>query len=127
MLGEGFAALNAGRLTEAASICQQILTLDRTRVEGHFLVGLVAAEMKDLRTAASAFGSVTKLDPKHTAAWAQLARVFMRLGQPARAEKALEEAVRIGTEDAVVEDLIGVVYSLLGDQKAAKAWYARAV
>lgn len=127
LLGEGFAALNAGRLTDAASICQQILTLDRTRVEGHFLVGLVAAEMKDLRTAASAFGSVTKLDPKHTAAWAQLARVFMRLGQPARAEKALEEAVRIDTEDAVVEDLIGVVYSLLGDQKAAKAWYERAV
>ena len=49
LLGEGFAALNAGRLTEAASICQQILTLDRTRVEGHFLVGLVAAEIADTR------------------------------------------------------------------------------
>jgi tetratricopeptide (TPR) repeat protein len=126
LLREGFAALNRGRPEEAARLCRRILTLDRSRVEGHFLVGLAAAELKDLRTAASAFGSVTKLDPKHAAGWAQLARTFIRLGQPARAEKALAQARKIGSEDAVVEDLIGVVSSLLGDQKEARRWYARA-
>lgn len=127
LLSEGFAALNAGRPEEAARLCRRILALDRACVQGHFLVGLAASEMKDLRTAASAFGSVTRLDPKHAAAWAQLARVFMRLGQPGRAEKALAEAKKAGTADAAVEDLIGVVSSLLGDQRQAKRWYARAL
>lgn len=126
LLHQGFAALNSGKPEEAARLCQRILSLDRSRVEGHFLVGLAASELKDLRTAASAFGSVTKLDPEHAAGWAQLARVFIRLGQPARAEKALAHAKKIGSEDAAVEDLIGLVSSLLGDQKEARRWYKRA-
>lgn len=126
LLRQGFEALNSGRPEEAARLCQRILSLDRSRIEGHFLVGLAASELKDLRTAASAFGSVTKLDPKHAAGWAQLARVFMRLGQPARAEQALARAREVGSEDAAVEDLIGLVSSLLGDQKEARRWYRRA-
>lgn len=126
LLKEGFLALNEGRLHDVGRACQRVLSLDRNCVEGHFLVGLAAAEMKDLKTAASAFGSVTKLAPGHAAAWAQLARVFIRLGHPARAEKALAEAERAGAEDPVVQDLMGVVYSLIGDQKSAKRWYLRA-
>lgn len=126
LLRQGFAALEAGRAEEAAGFCRRALALDRDAVEGHFLVGLVALEMKDLKTAASAFGSATKLDPDHAAAWAQLARIFMRMGQPARAEKALAEARRVESGDPAVQDLIGVVASLLGDQHDAKKWYGRA-
>lgn len=126
LLRRGFAALQAGRSHEAAAICREALAIAPKKVEAHFLVGLVALDLNDLKTATHGFGSVTKLDPDHAAAFAQLARIFMRMGQPARAEKALADAKRAGVKEAPVADLVGVVSSLLGDQREAKAWYRRA-
>lgn len=122
----GFAALQEGKHKDAAELCRKAIAAAPDNPDAHFLVGLVALDMNDLKTAARAFGSVTKLNPEHAAAWAQLARLFMRLGQPARAEKALEEAKRAGVHDAPVADLVGVVSSMLGDQKEARRWYEKA-
>ncbi len=127
LLRDGFAALNAGDAKKAARFCRAAMAIDRRHPEPHFLVGLAALEMNDLRTAASAFGSVVKLAPGHSAGWAHLARIFIRMGQPARAEQALEKAVAGAPGDAATADLIGVVASTLGDQAMAKQWYARAV
>ncbi|WP_411820114.1 sulfotransferase [Hyphococcus formosus] len=127
ILRAGFTALNEGNAKRAAECCRAAMSLDRANPEVHFLVGLVALDMNDLKTAASAFGSVAKLSKNHAAAWAQLARIFMRMGQPARAEQALSKATDAGTDDPAVEDLIGVVASLLGNQYDAKKWYNRAV
>ena len=126
-LRAGFAALQQGRPRDAVEFCRKAILAAPEYPEAHFLVGLVALDMNDRKTAARAFGSVTKLDPKHAAAWAQLARLFMRLGQPARAEKALNEAKAVSPTDAAVCDLIGVVSSMLGDQPEAKSWYLKAV
>ncbi len=123
LLRQGFAALQAGRPREAAAFCRRAIAAEPAKAEAHFLVGLVALDLNDLKTATHAFGSVTKLDPGHAAAWAQLARIFMRMGQPARAEKALSEAKRAGVNEPPVADLVGVVSSLLGDQKEARQWY----
>lgn len=126
-LRQGFAELNAGRPQAAAERCRRILEAAPDLAEAHFLVGLTALAMNDRRTAVSAFGSVTRLRPKHAAAWAQLARLFMQAGQVNRADKALSEAVSHAGSDPVVLDLIGLSCSLMGDQKAARDWYARAV
>jgi len=126
LLRSGFDALQAGRTKEAADYCRRALSKDQSQPQAHFLVGLVAQEMGDMKVAVSAFGSVTKLDPEHAAAWAHLARIFMRLGQPARAESAVLKAIENKPGDAPVCDLIGVVLSLLGDQKKAREWYAKA-
>lgn len=126
-LRAGHVALTAGRFEEASRYCREALALDETSVPAHFLVGLVSLAMNDRATALSAFGSVTRLEPRHAAAWAQLARLFTRAGQPNRADQALAEAVAHAGDEPVVLDLIGAVYSQLGDQRAAKAWYARAV
>ncbi|NWG91182.1 MAG: sulfotransferase [Parvularculaceae bacterium] len=123
LLKRGFAALEEGRPREAAEFCRKAIAADPLKVEAHFLVGLVALDMNDLKTATRGFGSVTKLDPGHAAAFAQLARIFMRMGQPARAERALMEAKRAGVNEAPVADLVGVVSSLLGDQREAEKWY----
>jgi tetratricopeptide (TPR) repeat protein len=126
-LRQGFELLAAGRLPEASACCQRLLGAKPDLVEGHFLVGLIAVELKDTRTALSAFGSVTKLKEDHGAAWANLARLFMQAGQPARADKALEAAVRHHDGNPTVLDLIGSVYGLLGDQHEAADWNALAV
>ncbi|HEX7035656.1 MAG TPA: sulfotransferase [Pseudomonadales bacterium] len=126
-LERAFADLNAGRPEAAADACRRILAAAPELVQAHFLVGLTALAMNDRRTAVSAFGSVTKLAPEHGAAWAQLARLFVGAGQVNRADHALAQAIRHAGDDPQVHDLIGVTCSLLGDQEAARAWYAKAV
>ncbi len=126
-LREGFSLLSVGKLNEASAICQRLLGAKSDLVEGHFLVGLIAIELKKNWTAVQAFGSVTKIDPQHGAAWAHLARLFMIAGQPARADKALAKAVRYEDGNPIVHDLIGVVHSQLGEQREALVWYDRAV
>lgn len=123
----GFQALEAGRPRRAAGHCRDILVRAPKTVQAHFLVGLIALETDDRRNAIHAFGSVTRLDAAHSAAWAHLARLFVLGGQASRADRALREAVRHRSGDPIVQDLIGTVFSLLGEQHQARAWYARAV
>ena len=126
-LRDGLALLAAGRYPEASECCRKVLGARPDQVEAHFLVGLIAIELKQTWTAISAFGSVTKLAPEHGAAWAQLARLFMSAGQPNRADAALAMAIRHPDANGQVQDLIGSVHSMLGDQAAAAACYDNAV
>ena len=126
-LRQGFALLAAGRPEEASECARRLLGAKPDLVEGHFLVGLVAMELRQNWTAVSAFGSVTRLKPDHAAAWAQLARLFMTAGQPARADAALAKAVEHNDGNPLVLDIIGLVYTMLGDQEEASVWIRRAV
>ena len=126
-LRDGFAFLAAGKFDAASQCCKRLLGAKPDLVEAHFLVGLIALELRQTWTAVSAFGSVTKLQEDHGAAWANLARLFMLAGQPARADKALTMAVTHNDGNPVVLDLIGAVYGLLGDQQEASRWIAKAV
>jgi tetratricopeptide (TPR) repeat protein len=126
-LRQGFGLLAAGRLEEASECCRRLLGAKPDLVEAHFLVGLIALEMEQHGTAVRAFGSVTKLREDHGAAWANLARLFMRAGQPVRADAALEKAVQFNDGNPVVCDLVGAVYGMLGDQVEAEKWIDKAV
>jgi len=126
-LRQGFSHLSAGRLNEASECCRRLLSAKRDLVEGHFLVGLIALEMKQTGRAVQAFGSVTKLEPEHGAAWANLSRLFMQFGQAGRADAALEKAVAHNDGNPIVMDLIGTIYGLLGDQREAGSWIQRAL
>jgi tetratricopeptide (TPR) repeat protein len=95
-------------------------------VPAHFLVGLLAAERNDIKTAISAFGSVTRLQSDHVAAWAQLARLSFLVGQTVHAEAALTRAVALGSSDPIVQDTIGGALTLAGDHAGARAWFERA-
>ncbi len=126
LLQRGFNALEAGRVKEAGECARQLLTVKPDLVEGHFLIGLVARQMRDRRTAISALGAVIKLEPDHAAAHAHLAQIFMMAGQPNLGYNALKHAVRHEVGDARVQSLIGNVYFRLGEQDASYKWYSRA-
>lgn len=126
-LKEGFAALNAGQIDRASACVQKVLSVKPDLVEGHFLVGLIALEIKQPGNAIRAFGSVTKLAPGHGAAWANLAKLFVRLGQAGRADAALAKAVEHADDNPVVLDLIGTVHGQLGEHEAAGQWFERAI
>jgi len=126
LLKQGFGELARGNTAAAGGCCQQILEIQPDLVPGHFLVGLVALEAKDRKTAFSAFQSVVKLDKDHAAAWAQLAKLYMSEGQVNRADKALRETRRIRPTDPVVLDLIGTTLSLMGEHSVAQVFYTQA-
>ena len=127
LLKRGYESLSAGRIADAGECCRRVLAAEPKLVQGHFLVGLVALEAKDRKTALQAFGSVTALEPNHAAAWAQLAKLFMTEGQVNRADAALTEATRATTSDPLVQDLLGSVYSLMGEYGLAQDWFEKAV
>ena len=127
LLREGYALLSRGQFRAAAACCQKLLAARADLPEAHFLVGLIAQESGDSRTAVSAFGSVTTLVPAHAAAWAQLARLYARLGHIRRADDALARAVTHQDGNPAVLDLIAVTYGMLGDQDQAAPWHERAV
>ncbi len=126
-LRQGFNYLSAGRFDEASECCRRLLGAKPDLVEAHFLVGLIALELRQNGTAVSAFGSVTKLQDDHGAAWANLARLFMIGGQAARADAALKKAVKHNDGNPIVLDLIGAVHGLLGDHEEAGKWIDKAV
>lgn len=126
LLKQGFVMLSQGRIQEAATYCKQVLKLKPDLVQGHFLVGLVALEAKDRKTALHAFGSVVELEPRHAAAWAQLAKLFISDGQASRADAALAKAIENNPTDPVVQDLVGTIYSMIGEYGLAREWFEKA-
>ncbi len=126
-LKRGYDALNRGDFREAGACSQLILKYMPKMPEVHFLIGLIGIESRDWGTATRAFKNVVALDEAHGAGWAQLARAFVTSGQYANAETALKRAEALPTRDPLVMDVIGTVFSLLGDQPAALSWYDKAV
>jgi tetratricopeptide (TPR) repeat protein len=126
LLQKGFNELNRGNIREAAACCQKAIRIKPDLVQAHFLVGLVALEGKDRKTAFQAFGSVTKLQSDHTAAWAQLAKLCMSDGQVNRADSALKNALKHSSKDPMVLDLLGTVFSQMGEHKRAQECFEQA-
>ncbi len=122
----GFEALQKGNFKDASAAAKLILKYKPELAQPHFLVGLIAVQMEDWGTAQQAFGSVVELDKKHAAGWAQLARAQTRTGHYNSANEALAHAERYGSEDPLVQDLIGSAYEVIGDQNKALTWYERA-
>lgn len=125
-LRAGFKALNENRTKEASECCRKLLTAKPDLVEGHFLIGLIALHKNDRKTAFSAFGSVTTLNKEHSAGWAQMAKLCMSDGQVNRADKALAEAVKHEAGDPLIQDLIGSIYSQMGEHSSARTWLKKA-
>ncbi|MEM6486191.1 MAG: sulfotransferase [Pseudomonadota bacterium] len=126
-LREGLAHLNHGRINEASACCRKLLSAKPDLVEAHFLVGLIAREIKETGNAIQAFGSVTRLKPDHGAAWANLAFLLVRAGHAGRADAALAKAVAHADNNPHILDLIGQVHGQLGEHEIAGGWYERAL
>jgi tetratricopeptide (TPR) repeat protein len=126
-LRDAFRALTEGRPEDAGALCRRVLAAAPELAEAHFLVGMIALELGDRGTARSAFATVTRLRPRHGAAWAQLAWLHARAGRALEAQRALLEAQAHAGSNPAVADLIGTTSTLLGDPSTARDWYRRAV
>ncbi|NVJ97607.1 MAG: sulfotransferase [Alphaproteobacteria bacterium] len=125
-LRRGYEALMRRDFKEAGNCCNLVLKYRPKQVEAHFLVGLVGIESGEWITARRAFRNVVSLDENHIAGWAQLARCCAKMGQFSVAEETLNKAEAGNPSDAMVLDVIGNVYSVLGDQEKALIWFDKA-
>ncbi|MDZ7627330.1 MAG: sulfotransferase [Parvularculaceae bacterium] len=126
LTAQGFDALKARRLTEAEGFARRALAAEPSRPAAHFLVGLLAIEKKDWRTGIAAFGSVTKLNPKDSAAFAHLAQLLQRAGHFDRADDALARALQGEIANPDVADIVGSVLTAFGRHREAEAFHHRA-
>ncbi|MFM7118768.1 MAG: tetratricopeptide repeat-containing sulfotransferase family protein [Gammaproteobacteria bacterium] len=126
-LVDAYAALQAGDLGTTGALVRRVLDAAPALVEAHFLVGMVALELRDHRTARSAFSTVARLRPRHDAAWAQLAWLHARGGRTADARAAIAEARAWFGGNPAVADRIGAASALCGLHADALAWHRRAV
>jgi len=118
-LERGFKALMERNYGEANDCANFVLKYMPELAQAHFLVGLLALETGDWGVARKAFSTVVTFKDDHAAAWAQLARVLVKTGNFNNAESALKKAVKHGSEDPLVQEVMGTVYSLMGDQVRA--------
>ncbi len=127
LLKQGFEALDHARTDVAHQCARRALSINNQHAGGHFLVALVAFNQKNYTVARQALMSTVSLDPLHAAGWSQLARVCILTGQYNNAADALEKALAQNPKDPIVQDIIGTVFSLLGDQESALTWHNKAV
>lgn len=126
-LADAYQALQAGDLERSGRLCRRVLDAAPDLAEAHFLVGMVALELNDLRTARAAFITVTRLRPRHGAAWAHCAWLEARAGRIREARADLVHAMANGVDSAAVADLVGTTLALCGDHDAARSWHERAI
>jgi cellulose synthase operon protein C len=90
------------------------------------MAGAVEANSGSLLQAQAHFAKVLQLDPNLRLARTNLARVNLRLGQPARALETVQPLVGPEKDDAEALSLAGDAALQLSDARAAESFYSRA-
>ncbi len=127
LVEKGFAALGAGDQQLAADLCRKALAERPDMARAHYLAAVIALEGGDRNMAQQALETVVRLKETHSAAWAQLARLFLTSGDFAKAEGCLINAVNTEQGNPAVQDLIGTVFRLAGNIEASGQWHQKAV
>lgn len=127
LLQSGFIALGDGDLARAAEICREAIGMRNDMPRAHYLAALIALRSDDWRTAEQALEATVRLNEKHAAAWAQLARLYATSGRIRLAEASLHNAAGTERENPATRDLIGTVFRLAGNPRAALEWHQKAV
>ncbi len=92
----GFA--NAGRLKEAAQICEARLRRSRTSAQAYYLLGLVRDASGDA-SAMDCYRKALYLEPNHYESLLQMALLLERNGNPSRARVFKNRALRLKPRD----------------------------
>lgn len=87
---------DAGRLDDAARVCETVLQRHGTSVEAHYLLALVRDALGETQQAAAEYRRVLFLAPGHQDAAAHLALLARAQGDAADAERLQARARRIG-------------------------------
>ena len=125
-LTQGFESLTDGNFEDASAFAERVVESRPKLPQGHFLIGLIAIEKREFEAAQESLKTVVRMDNKNATAWAKLARMFVRMGEINDAYSALAQAIKHGASDPLVQNEIGSVFDMLGEQDKALEWYEKA-
>ncbi len=127
LVEQGFTALAAADRQLAVDLCRKALAEQPDMARAHYLAAVIALESGERDTAQQALETVVRLNDTHSAAWAQLARLFVTAGKFVKAEGCLLNAVNTEQGNPAIMDLIGTVFRFAGDLEASRQWHRQAV
>lgn len=123
---EARAALKRGDLNAAAAAARALAQAQPDQPDGHFLLGIVAAEAGQVARAVPLLQAAVDRGPK-AEHLAQLARLLILLRRDGEAAQAARRALALGPMDARSSDTVGCVLARLGDHESSLAPFAAAV
>lgn len=95
----GVSLYHLDRTFESAIHLEKALSYTKGRhAKAYYLLGLIGLESSDLKLAEKSLKAAATLDNRNGEAWYDLSRVYVALGEPAKAKRAFDKAVRNGAE-----------------------------
>ena len=125
-MDNGVRLANDGDWSGALTQFRAAATADPAMPPYQFALGVASADTGDLQAAEIALGQSARAD-NLPAAWLDLAAIRVERGDTAGARDALNQALRLGVQEAAINMGAGVVWLRLGDNVQATAAFALAV
>lgn len=92
----------------------------RETIYSHFLSGLVLERYGKLDQAVQKYTRVLELDPSATLIYQQRAKLYLKMGEPAKALPDAQSYVRLHPEEITPRHLLSEIHILLGQQDTAQ-------
>lgn len=120
-------ALNQGRWRDAQQLALGLTRAVPDHAGVHFVAGVAALQLRDLRTAHEHLQRAVTLNPGRVDYLAQWARLLSSVHAHQQAREAATRALGFETIDTMSLDTLGVVLTQCGDHHGAADAFARAV
>jgi Flp pilus assembly protein TadD len=119
--------INQGQFKQAHETCLAILKLAPRHADCHFLLGIIAANLGQMSKAIGLIDLATKLNNNNAEYFCFLAKCQSSVNRSQEAHTAMTRAIQLSSDDALVNDTLGVVASRLGDHKLAITLFEKAI
>jgi len=124
---DGEAAYRESRYTDAAAIFSAYAERRPSNVWGHYMVGMASWKAGDRTTAVEAFDRALQVDSMHVKTLLNSSRVYLELGETAKALERTHLAVAIDSTSGEAARLLGRALHAAGDADGAIGAYRRAL
>ncbi len=124
----GTVLLIKGDCGAAAEQLNQVVFLTGGDAETYFFLGKAQFCLKNWKQAGVAYSNTVALSPvRYPDAYADLGRIYLELGDPAKAKFNLTKAVALAPNNADFHYWLGRANEAAGDKEGAKAQYQKAL
>lgn len=126
-LQQALAQHQAGQLTRAQALYNQVLQLQPDNFDALHLSGLIAAQSKNPARAVELIDRALAINPGHADAHANKGNALRKLGQFESALASYDSAIRLRPEHAETHFNQGIAFKELGQYELAIGCYDRAI
>ena len=120
-------ALNRRDFRLAHALCLKALAEQPQHADALFLLGMIAAEHRNFGKALEVIDRAIAIEPRKAEYLAHRGRCLIALQRPREAFEAAQQALALGSHDALTLDTIGVVMTRAGAHAEATEPFRRAV